>query len=205
MNGPELTLSAPIGQSKRPATPCVHPSDPGPGHPHPTPGRMSGSGFPFARQGGQRRSGIRTAAHGRKALALCLHPRGPTRGHRCPDRVQAQDRKNLAANLPCILLMADGEACVLTGVQDETARIVMPETPEAPFRPHSKKLRASYSGHAVLARPRSAVDAWTRDLKIFDTKQWFWGAILHFLPSTAMWPWPRSSSTSWPLPRPFSP
>lgn len=87
-----------------------------------------------------------------------------------------------ALNLPCILLLGDGGACVLTAIQGGTARILMPETPEAPFEIPLEKLRETYSGHAVLARPRATVDAWTRDLKIFDTKQWFWGTILHFLP-----------------------
>ena len=36
-------------------------------------------------------------------------------------------------NLPCILLTNDGGACVLTSIEGDKARIVMPENPEAPF------------------------------------------------------------------------
>ena len=85
-------------------------------------------------------------------------------------------------NLPCILLMTNGEACVLTAMHNDSATIIMPETPEAPFETPLEKLRATYSGHAVFARPKASVASWTKDLKIFDTKKWFWGTILHFLP-----------------------
>lgn len=85
-------------------------------------------------------------------------------------------------NLPCILLLANGTACVLTNIQDDMARITMPETPDAPFETPIESLRATYSGHAILARPKSAAAGWTKELKIFDTKRWFWETIFHFLP-----------------------
>ena len=85
-------------------------------------------------------------------------------------------------NMPCILLMTDGGACVLTGVEGGNARIIMPETPDAPFETPVEALRQNYSGHAVFARPKGSLDSRTEGLKIFDTKKWFWGTIFHFLP-----------------------
>ncbi|NLW82259.1 MAG: type I secretion system permease/ATPase [Desulfovibrionales bacterium] len=85
-------------------------------------------------------------------------------------------------NLPCILLMADGGACVLTGMQTDSARIIVPENPDAPFDIPLEELRSSYSGHAVFARPRAKAASWSKDLKISDTKRWFWGTLLHFWP-----------------------
>lgn len=87
-----------------------------------------------------------------------------------------------ALNLPCILLMSDGGACVLASVDGESARIIMPENPDAPFDTPIETLRQDYSGHAVFARPKGRLDSRTEGLKIFDTKKWFWGTILHFLP-----------------------
>jgi ATP-binding cassette subfamily C protein LapB len=85
-------------------------------------------------------------------------------------------------NLPCILLMQDGSACVLVSVASGTARIIMPENPDAPFDTPVEKLRETYTGHAVFARPKASLDGRTEGLKIFNTKQWFWGTIFHFLP-----------------------
>ena len=85
-------------------------------------------------------------------------------------------------NLPCILLTLDGGACVLTAVDETSARIIMPENPDAPFEAPLDKLKESYSGHAVFARPKARLDSRTEGLKIFDTKKWFWGTVLHFTP-----------------------
>jgi ATP-binding cassette subfamily C protein LapB len=87
-----------------------------------------------------------------------------------------------ALNLPCILLTMDGGACVLTAVEGNSARIIMPENPEAPFDTPLGKLSETYSGHAVFARPKGRLDSRTEGLKIFDTKKWFWGTVLHFTP-----------------------
>ena len=85
-------------------------------------------------------------------------------------------------NLPCILLTLDGGACVLTAVDETSARIIMPENPDAPFEAPLDKLKETYSGHAVFARPKARLDSRTEGLKIFDTKKWFWGTVLHFTP-----------------------
>jgi len=85
-------------------------------------------------------------------------------------------------NLPCILLLQDGGACVLTGVSGDTAHVIVPENPDAPFQTPLEQLRSTYSGHAVFARPKARLDTQVSDLKIFDTKKWFWETILHFLP-----------------------
>lgn len=85
-------------------------------------------------------------------------------------------------NLPCILLTADGGACVLVAIEGDAARIIMPENPDAPFTTPLDTLRKTYSGHAVFARPKGSLDNRTEGLKIFDTKKWFWGTIFHFLP-----------------------
>jgi ATP-binding cassette subfamily C protein LapB len=85
-------------------------------------------------------------------------------------------------NLPCILLTADGGACVLAAIEGDTARIIMPENPDAPFSTPLATLRQTYSGHAVFARPKGTLDNRTDGLKIFDTKKWFWETIFHFLP-----------------------
>ncbi len=91
-------------------------------------------------------------------------------------------RKISPLTMPCILLLHGGDACVLTGIDNDRARIIMPENPEAPFDTPLDELTKTYSGHAVFARPIAGLDKRTEGLKIFDTKKWFWGTILHFLP-----------------------
>lgn len=85
-------------------------------------------------------------------------------------------------NLPCILLLKNNGACVLTELNVETARVIMPENPDTAFETPLEELRKNYSGYATFVRPRTELKSWTKELKVFDTKAWFWGTILHFLP-----------------------
>lgn len=184
MNGPQLTLSAPIPASpdNRRSTAAILPTPAQVSHTPPLIGclalvsRLWGkvisvtaleSGLPRTAEGLTPYACIRAARREGIDAQIVFKPK---------------IEKISPLNLPCVLLMTDGEACVLTAIQGDAARIIMPETPEAPFETPLEKLRAAYSGHAVLARPRATVDFWTKDLKIFDTKKWFWGAIFHFLP-----------------------
>lgn len=64
-------------------------------------------------------------------------------------------------NMPCVLLMQDGSACVLVSLKEGQARIIMPENPDAPFDTPVEKLKETYSGHAVFARPKASLDSRT--------------------------------------------
>lgn len=90
--------------------------------------------------------------------------------------------KIASLNLPCILLLNNDEACILTAVNSETARLISPETPDVTYDCPIGDIISNYTGYAVFARPRNDIDPRVRDIGPVNTKKWFWGTILHFLP-----------------------
>ncbi len=84
--------------------------------------------------------------------------------------------------LPCILLLNNNNACVLTEIADGRARVLFPETgTEATLLP-LEELQAEFTGYAIFGQLRAELDSRASDLKIFETKTWFWGTILRFWP-----------------------
>jgi ATP-binding cassette subfamily C protein LapB len=93
-----------------------------------------------------------------------------------------------ALTLPCILILQDGGACVLTEVQKKSGwrgkpdcTVLLPETGGAQTMPLSD-LQEQYSGYAIFAKPEARFDRRTTDLKLADVKRWFWGTLLKFTP-----------------------
>ncbi|MGE4296764.1 MAG: type I secretion system permease/ATPase [Desulfovibrionaceae bacterium] len=84
--------------------------------------------------------------------------------------------------LPCILLLNNANACVLTAVDDETAQVVLPEVGEKPVGMPLDALRKEYAGYAIFAKLPDGLDRRAHDLKLLKAKRWFWGTIAHFWP-----------------------
>jgi ABC-type bacteriocin/lantibiotic exporter with double-glycine peptidase domain len=61
-------------------------------------------------------------------------------------------------NMPCILLMQDGSACVLVSLKDGEARIIVPENPTRPSTPRLKSSRKPTPATPSSLAPRPA---WT--------------------------------------------
>lgn len=84
--------------------------------------------------------------------------------------------------LPCILLLKNDNACVLTRLSDKMAEVILPEAGETTSALPLPQLQSQYSGYLLLARPERRLDRRASELKQIDTTAWFWGNILRFVP-----------------------
>ncbi|MEF2145152.1 MAG: type I secretion system permease/ATPase [Desulfovibrionaceae bacterium] len=96
-------------------------------------------------------------------------------------------RKQLVKNIspltmPCILILNGNNACVLTAVTGDKATILLPETPGAPTQVDLEQLQSDYTGLVFFGQLEAQMDKRAADLRLVDTKPWFWGTIFHFLP-----------------------
>lgn len=84
--------------------------------------------------------------------------------------------------LPCILLLKNDGACVLVRLNDRMAEVILPEVGESATSLPLPQLQEQYAGYQVLVRPEGRLDRRASELGKIDTKAWFWGNILRFLP-----------------------
>jgi len=83
------------------------------------------------------------------------------------------------AFLPAVLLLKDGQACILLKYVDKkNAQIMLPNAGEEVLELSIKDLKANYSGYALFARPVNSFDARTEDNAIARPYSWFWGTLL---------------------------
>lgn len=83
--------------------------------------------------------------------------------------------------LPAVLLLKDGQACILLKYIDKRKKnlqIILPSTGEGVLELSRQDLEANYSGYALLARPIYAFDVRTEDSRIPRSRHWFWGTLL---------------------------
>ncbi len=84
------------------------------------------------------------------------------------------------ANLPCILLLNDGGACVLAAVEMGEAEIILPGTRGEPARLPLAELEGFYTGRCLIARAEYRFDARTEDIVPPSRESWFWGTLRQF-------------------------
>lgn len=86
--------------------------------------------------------------------------------------------------LPVVLLLNERDACLLVGWEDEgrTARVILPELPEAATTLPRAELVARYTGTAIFCRPRFRFDRRAPEVNAVPQRHWFWGALLENLP-----------------------
>ncbi len=84
--------------------------------------------------------------------------------------------------LPCILLLENNNACVLTAIDGDQAQVIFPENSDAAITVAVADLEKRYLKTAIFARLKGRLDKRASDLKLLDTKRWFWGTIFRFLP-----------------------
>ena len=109
------------------------------------------------------------------------------------------DALSISPHLPCILVLADGQACVLWDIQhpelkqpkkrqDGTAakvkahpetmfEVQFPETEEERRNISLKELGALYAGYVFFVRPVARMDDRGGPAEIDTAKDWFWGAL----------------------------
>lgn len=95
-------------------------------------------------------------------------------------RPQLQNISSLT--LPCILLLKGEQACLLMGMKNEKARVVFPESGDTATVVSREKLQEQYTGYALMVQVAGKLDKRASDLKLLDTREWFWGTVLRFFP-----------------------
>jgi ATP-binding cassette subfamily C protein LapB len=84
--------------------------------------------------------------------------------------------------LPCILLLKNDHACILTCLTDHAAEVILPEFGETSSSLPLDQLQEQFAGYVVLVRPEGRLDRRASEIQQIDTRAWFWGNILRFMP-----------------------
>jgi len=91
-------------------------------------------------------------------------------------------RKINPLTLPCILVLGNGNGCVLTHIAKDQCEAVFPESPGSPRRVETAELQKNYTGRAVFIADEGTLDRRARDIRLDTPRRWFWGSIARFLP-----------------------
>jgi len=88
------------------------------------------------------------------------------------------------ALMPVVLLLADDEACLLLGWENEgaTARVLLPEGGQGSAALTREELERRYVGIAIFARPHFRFDQRTPQIGQPVQRHWFWGALIEQWP-----------------------
>ena len=91
--------------------------------------------------------------------------------------------KILPVTLPCILLLNEGNACILLEFQGRSeVKVIVPEGGGTTKTVPIKELDQQYSGYALFARPEFRFDERAPEIRVKPYKSWFWGTLWQFWP-----------------------
>ncbi|QGX39601.1 type I secretion system permease/ATPase [Permianibacter aggregans] len=80
--------------------------------------------------------------------------------------------------LPCLLILKNNRACVLTAWHDDGyVDIVVPEQGDVQVRISEAELNEQYAGIAIYLRPKFLFDARTPEVLKRKSEHWFWSVI----------------------------
>lgn len=83
--------------------------------------------------------------------------------------------------LPCVLLLKDGDACILKGLEENTAQVLFPGGVRSTRSMPLKELEKLYAGELILLHSK-----WEEPVVSSDapppTNNWFWGTLAQFWP-----------------------
>jgi ATP-binding cassette, subfamily C, bacterial LapB len=83
-------------------------------------------------------------------------------------------------NLPCVLMLREDAACVLTALDGDEAEIILPDTGHGALRLPVAELASFYTGLALFAKPRYRFDRRTEEVAPPAPRAWFWGTVGQF-------------------------
>lgn len=87
----------------------------------------------------------------------------------------------IAPNLPCILTLDKGQACILWEIsykkEKPVFRVQFPETDQEKQAISMEKLETLYSGYAFFTRPIARADDRAGPASIDTGRNWFWGVL----------------------------
>ncbi|MDR2801175.1 MAG: type I secretion system permease/ATPase [Desulfovibrio sp.] len=116
-----------------------------------------------------------------------LHPSAAIRAAQSAGlRAKTVYRPSLASisniTLPCILLLQGDKACILKSMNEKTAEVLFPENNMEPRTVDREVLSGEYLGYSIFAKPEPKLDKRASDIKLLESKRWFWGTLARFLP-----------------------
>jgi ATP-binding cassette, subfamily C, bacterial LapB len=140
-------------------------------------------------------------------LTVELFPRAAERAGLASRLLKRPLTRMTGLELPAVLLLNDGRACLLAAVDTEAGQttVLLPETGLGATRLSFAELDEIYSGYALFVRPRFRQDTQPHKTSDPGKKTWFWGTLFSSWRITGMCCWPRCSSTFSALPAPSSP
>ena len=88
------------------------------------------------------------------------------------------------AQFPVVLLLETGEACLLTGWSEDggAAQIIYPHRSENAIAVELPQLQSTYTGMAIVARPKYQFDQRTERDTQTNRGHWFWDALRENVP-----------------------
>lgn len=88
--------------------------------------------------------------------------------------------KMTALELPAILLLEGGRACLLAAIDHQTQRVkvLLPETGGGETHLSIDEIEQRYTGHAIFIRPKFRKDKQLDHRMHAEKENWFWGTIL---------------------------
>ncbi len=112
-------------------------------------------------------------------LTVELFPRAAERAGLAARLVKRPLGRMTGLELPAVLLLVDGRACVLAALDHEEgeATVLLPETGLGESRLALAELERLYSGHALFARPRFRQDGHLEHGVASEQRNWFWGTL----------------------------
>ena len=112
-------------------------------------------------------------------LTVELFPRAAERAGLAARLVKRPLGRMTGLELPAVLLLVDGRACVLAAIDRERgeATVLLPETGLGESRLALAELEGLYSGHALFARPRFRQDGHLEHGVASEQRNWFWGTL----------------------------
>jgi ATP-binding cassette, subfamily C, bacterial LapB len=87
-----------------------------------------------------------------------------------------------ALTLPCVILLQGSKACVLVGIKDDEAEIILPEMGRGSQFIKIEELNKIYVGLSIFVRPQYRYDSRSAELETENPRSWFWGTLAEFWP-----------------------
>jgi ATP-binding cassette subfamily C protein LapB len=84
--------------------------------------------------------------------------------------------------LPAVLLLNDGNACILLKVKEKQATVIYPEAGDGETLVDLTELQEHYTGYAIFIKAVQHFDKRGENSAIPRARHWFWGTLTRFWP-----------------------
>lgn len=108
-----------------------------------------------------------------------LFVRAAARGGLAARVVRRQLHEISKLTLPAVLLLKEGQACVLVGKDEDQWRLILPESGEGEIEISQDELEEIYDGYVIFSRPSFKFDERTENYTVPKSEHWFWSVLKH--------------------------